>query len=74
MMMVGIMLMDIEMIIKPCNYQKCLTCPQSTCYTGQIAREKGEDMYEQFIQELDECIEAGCNCVQASHSRPSEKC
>jgi len=37
-----------------CSYQKCLTCNISTCHTGEIAREQGEEAYNEWIAEMNE--------------------
>ena len=37
-----------------CSYEKCLTCNISTCYTGKVAREQGEEAYKEWIAEMDE--------------------
>lgn len=38
-----------------CSYEKCLVCRHKECWTGQIAREHGEEAYINFLKELDEC-------------------
>lgn len=35
-----------------CSYKKCLSCHLTECYTGQIARQQGEEAYNQFVKEL----------------------
>lgn len=42
----------IAQIQTPCNFEKCLTCCSTDCYTGQIAREHGKKSYDEFIAEL----------------------
>jgi len=40
-----------------CSYEKCLTCNISTCYTGKVAREQGEEAYHAWIAEMAEAEE-----------------
>lgn len=35
-----------------CTYEKCLTCKLDTCFTGKIAREKGEKAYDEYVIEI----------------------
>ena len=37
-----------------CTFQKCLTCPLTDCWTGQVAREQGEEAYLEFLKMLNE--------------------
>lgn len=36
-----------------CSYQKCLTCPIKTCWTGEVARTQGMEGYEAHLKMLD---------------------
>lgn len=37
-----------------CSFEKCQTCHCSDCYTGMIAREKGEEEYNKFLKVIAE--------------------
>lgn len=40
-----------------CSYENCLSCNVSTCSTGKVAREQGEDAYNDYIDMLVEAVE-----------------
>ena len=39
---------------KICSYEGCQTCHCKNCMTGQIAREKGEEAYDKFVEAMAE--------------------
>lgn len=41
-----------------CSYQKCLTCPISSCHTGEMARKKGKRGFIRVLVELELAEEA----------------
>lgn len=40
-----------------CTFEKCQNCQHVECLTGQIAREKGKEAYEEFLAGWDESID-----------------
>lgn len=40
-----------------CNFEECQVCSCKGCWTGQIAREKGLEAYNEHLEMLDKAEE-----------------
>ncbi len=45
------------MVTRECSFEACQKCQHKECFTGQIAREKGKEAYDEFIAEMDKATD-----------------